>query len=103
MATAERKSQEDKTSSLRTAVNNAYGFLKGMESVSTFHSVTFEEMVQKQTDRLTGKNLGGRSELERIAKIKDDLTGAIDAIKQVPQDQFYNRESNDAEGVNTPK
>jgi hypothetical protein len=101
MAANERKAREDASSDLRVAVNNAYGFLKGMESIASFYSVTFEEMVQKQTDRLTGKNLGGRAEIDRINKVKEDLVGAIQAIKSIPQDQTYSQEDNNAKGVNT--
>jgi len=97
----ERAAREDAATNLRVAVNNAYGFLKGAEATTTFQSVTFEEMVQRQTDRLEGKNGSGRSEIERITKFRDDLVGAIGAIKNTPQDQFYSQESNDAQGVNT--
>jgi len=99
MATAEQKSQQEATTNLRVALNNAYGFLKGAENTSSFYAVTFEEMVQKQNDRLTGKNLGGRAELDRIAKVRDELTATVNAIKNVPQDVRYDKN----ETVNTPK
>ena len=59
MAANERASREDLTSNLRVSVNNAYGFLKGSENTTSFRAVTFEEMVQRQLDRLTGANASG--------------------------------------------
>lgn len=100
VAANERKSREDLTSNLRVSVNNAYGFLKGNESLTSFRSVTFEEMVQRQLDRLTGKNAAGRSETERLKKMRDDLVGTVTTIKNIPQDQFYSEAENNAEAVN---
>ena len=101
MAANERKSREDLTSNLRVSVNNAYGFLKGMENVASFYAVTFEEMVQRQNDRLTGKNAGGRSEAERLKKMRDDLVGTVSTIKNIPQDQFYSEAENAQNSTNT--
>ena len=101
MPTNDRKLQEDANTNIRVSVDNAYGFIKGMEMTTGFQTVTFEEMVQQQMDRLTGKNLGGRSAIEQITKIRNDLVGAIQAIKSIPADQLFSEEQNNATSVNT--
>jgi hypothetical protein len=99
----DRKLQEDANTNIRVSVDNAYGFIKGMETTTSFYAVTFEEMVQQQMDRLTGNNLGGRSAIERMTKIRNELTGAIQAIKSIPPDQMFSQEDNNATCVNTPE
>ena len=89
MATKEQQAQEDLTANMRLAVNNAYGFIKGMENAASFYVVTFEEMMQQQMDRLNGTNVGGKSAKSRIKTVKDDLVSNINAIKNIPQDQIY--------------
>jgi hypothetical protein len=103
MADDASKAPDDLASSLRVAINNAYGFIKGAEETSGFYAVTFEEVLQRQNDRLTGKNLCGRSEIDRVGKIKSDLISAIEAIKRIPRDRFYYRDgdNDDGKGVNT--
>jgi hypothetical protein len=90
---------EAKLAQSRVAINNAYAFLKGTESVNSFDAVTFEEMMQKHLDRLEGKN-GQRSIAEHIAKVCSDLSAAINIIKGVPADQQATQGEKDA-GVNS--
>lgn len=87
MAENENASREQKTSNLRVAVNNAYAFLKGAESLQGFQALTFEELVQRQIEQLVGGVGVDRSEIERVRSFKKNLLGAIAAIKQVSQDQ----------------
>ena len=101
MPTNDRKLQEDANTNIRVSIDNAYGFIKGMETTTSFYAVTFEEMVQQQMDRLTGKNMRGGSTIERMTKIRNDMTGAIQAIKSIPQDQMFSQEDNNATSVNT--
>jgi len=96
----EQKSREDTTATLRETVNNAYGYLKGSENTDSFQAVTFEEMMQRQLDSITGKNGSGSSEMQRIQKVQADLVSCVDTIKNTAQDKFP--KDPNAKAVNTP-
>lgn len=100
-AATDKKDREAATQNLRLAINNAYAFIKGCEATSSFVATSFEELMQKQMDRLQGKNLSGRSAPDRIQSFRDNLTSAINQIKSSASDQFNYPDQNNANSVNT--
>ena len=102
MPDPERKNAEDTAATLREAVNNAYGYLKGSETTSSFQAVTFEEAMQRQLDVITGANGAGPSEIQQIQKVQSDLASCINTIQSTSPDQFYDTEDNNDNAVNTP-
>lgn len=86
---------------LREVISNAYGFVRGSETVSSFSAITFEDLAQQQLDRLTGKGTATRPNLlARTQRIEADLVAIADRIKQTPPEAFL-PPSSDTD-VNTP-
>lgn len=85
----------------RRAFNDAYSAIVAEQAVVSFMSYSFEDALNDQIQRIEGETVGVRpNELDRVAKIEDELTQAITLIKTLPPDSFrYADESND---VNTP-
>ena len=93
---------DDLAFQLRRAVNNAYAFVRGRETASSFLAITFEDLASAQVERLSGKgaNATRPNEIDRIKKVEGDIVAAAEQIKKIPPDAF----NADSVGtnVNTP-
>ena len=86
--------------SQRRAVNNAYAALEGEKNVLSFSAFTFEDAVDLQIERIEGEGTQLRpNELERVDNIEQNLLKAVQELKEVPPEQFL--EKNEDTDVNT--
>lgn len=97
----EEAQQQEQNLQLREALNNAYGFIEGQKSVQTFSTVTFEELMDQQIERLVGADTDSRPNVfNRITKIKESVVKAVTSIKSLPDNAFV--DSDPETDVNTP-
>jgi len=81
--------KEELADQLRRSVANAYAFVRGQETTETFLSITFEELLDQQIERIEGPGTDIRPNvLDRIQKVKQDMLSAISEIKRQP-DSFF--------------
>lgn len=92
---------DDQTSRLRRIVSDAYAFIRGRETTSSFAAITFEDLAQKQLERLSGAGTASRpNELTRIRNIEAELINVAEQIKQTPPEAFL--PPDEEKDVNTP-
>jgi CRISPR/Cas system CSM-associated protein Csm2 small subunit len=97
----EQAQQQEQNLQLREALNNAYGFIEGQRSIQTFSTVTFEELMDQQIERLVGADTDSRpNAFNRITKIKESVVKAVQKIKELPDNAFA--ESDPDTDVNPP-
>lgn len=87
---------------MRELIGSAYAFVRGRQYAETVANLTYEELLDAAIDKIEG--LKGRSDvrgtkLDRIEKIKADISQAVDTVKQQPPNkwQLQNDESTSAE------
>ncbi len=86
---------------VRQDLSDAYAFLVGKQSVATFESLTPEELMQQQIDRISGKRTDNRpNELERLSGLTATMAKAIDRVKSLPADAF--KDPDPQKDVNSP-
>jgi len=101
MGAKEDQKADDLSFELRQNINDAYAFVEGAKSTQTFATVTFEDLMDQQIERLVGKDTESRpNPLHRIDKVEQRLKSTIEQIKKVPPEAFRLRDERDA--VNTP-
>ena len=84
----------------RRALNNGLAALVGAQHRQTFQAFTFEEAVDLQIERIEGASTTLRpNQLDRVDRIENELTKAIEELKKVPPEQFL--EAKPDEDVNT--
>ena len=86
MVTKEEKSQEEaetgQTQKIREALNNAYAFVLGQQSVRSFAAYTFEDALDAQIERIEGASTEIRpNELERIERIRSKVIAAAEQVE----------------------
>lgn len=87
--------------SIRRALNNAYAFVKGRESVQSFSAFTFEDALDQQIERIEGVGTSYKlNDIDRVTKIENDIVNAVEQVKALPPDSFLLPDS--ASDVNTP-
>jgi hypothetical protein len=92
---------DDLNQQLRQDINDAYAFVEGSKTTQTFASLTFEDLMDAQIQRLTGPDTPQRpNPLNRIAAIATRTVDAVSKIKQLPPDFFNPRD--DTDSANTP-
>lgn len=100
-STADDASQEQNLQ-LRTALNDAYGFIEGQKSVQSFAAVTFEELADQQINTLVGPDTESRpNAYNRISKISTAVQQAVAKIKALPDNAFVTADP--STDVNTPQ
>jgi hypothetical protein len=90
---------------MREIVNNAYSFVRGREYTKQMSNVTFEQLLDEAIDRIEGtpgKVPLRATNLDRVKKIKNDITSAVDTIKAKPPSSWVLTEDTE-ENVNTPE
>lgn len=93
MATQQEQSEERQKQSaqmkMRRALDDAYGALEGQKCTQTFLAFSFEEALDNQIERISGTSTRLRpNEIDRVKRVRDSLTEAVAAIKQVPPEAF---------------
>jgi len=97
----EAAQQQEQNLQLREALNNAYGFIEDQKSVQTFSTITFEELMDQQIERLVGADTDSRPNVfNRITKIKESVVKAVENIKSLPDNAFVDADPDT--DVNTP-
>lgn len=85
----EQDQKQDLTDQLKRSVSNAYAFVVGQQTTESFSAVTFEELLDRQIERIEGPGTALRPNvLDRIDKVKSDMLAAIEEIKKQPDDFF---------------
>jgi hypothetical protein len=98
--TADDVKQQKQADDYREVVANAYSYVEGQKSAQSFAALTPEDLMDRFIERISGKDTQSRPNvLNRIAKIKNELTATIAKIKALPESAF--RRQNDATDVNT--
>lgn len=86
---------------LRRVINQSLGAVLGRQTTESFFALTYEELVDAQIERISGKGTDVRpNELERVAKVKSDLLSVVDKIRALPPESFLL--SDPTRDVNTP-
>lgn len=86
---------------LRRVLNQSIGAVLGRQTTESFYALTYEELADKQIERIEGKGTSTRpNELERVNKIESDLLNAVAQIRNIPPENFLL--SDPARDVNTP-
>jgi uncharacterized protein YdcH (DUF465 family) len=101
VADTPRTSAREQLREFRRVVSDAVGELRSAEIRDSYVSLSLEELVDQNIERLEGgTDPTSPSRLERVRKIREELSSKIDAMKDTPP-EFFRRA--DAEGdVNTP-
>lgn len=101
MSNEEEKKVDELNFELRQNINDAYAFVEGAKNTQTVATVTFEDLMDQQIERLVGKDTTARpNPLHRIDKVVEQLTSTIAKIKSLPPEAFALRDTTDS--VNTP-
>lgn len=100
MADPNDEQAQEQSLELRIALNNAYAFVEGAKAVQSAASVTYEELLDQQLERIAGAGTSSRpNALNRIDKVLSDVQQAVAKIKSLPDDAF--RDHNPETDVNT--
>lgn len=98
MAATVTKKQNKLNLQMREVIGRAYSFVRGKQYTETIANITYEELLDAAIDRIEGTK--GRSDvrgtkLDRITKIKEEISNAVDTVKKLPpaQWQLQNDES----------
>jgi hypothetical protein len=98
---ADEKAQEQLYLRQRRAINNAYSALQGRNTANSFAAFTFEEAADAQIELIEGSDTQTHpNKLNRVAKIRGDLTQAVEELKKVPPEEFL--DVNYTQTANTP-
>mgnify|MGYP001382640223 CR=1 FL=1 len=102
MATTETQNQEkqedDLCQRLRGALNDAYAFVLGQQSVRSFAAYTFEDALDAQIERIDGVSTAIRpNELERVERIRSKVVAAAAEVEELREIKVQEWEK-----VNTP-
>jgi hypothetical protein len=101
------KSQAKLNLQMREVIGSAYAFVRGRQYTETMANITYEELLDAAIDSIEG--VKGRSDvrgtkLDRIEKIKAEISQAVDTVKSLPpsQWQLQNEESpSEEDAMNT--
>jgi len=84
---------------LRLSLASAYSFIRGRELTQTASALTFEELLDRQLERLEGQPPPGRlNELDRIAKVRAELDRTATQAGEFTSSEY----PDDSVDVNTP-
>jgi hypothetical protein len=102
MATEQEKTREKEedtqTQRLRGALNDAYAFVLGQQSVRSFAAYTFEDALDAQIERIDGTSTAIRpNELERVERIREKVVAAAAEVEELREIEVQEWEK-----VNTP-
>lgn len=69
--------------------------LRSNESRNSYASVSLEELIDKQIDKLDGADGINPSRLARIRKVRQELTDSIEGMKATPPENFRRHDPNE--------
>lgn len=73
----------------RRIVANAVGELRSQEVRDTYASLSLEELIDQHIERLEGaEDALNPSRLQRIRRVREELSNSIEAMKATPPDNF---------------
>lgn len=86
-----RQKQQKLNMQMREIIGSAYSFVRGRQYTETIANLTYEELLDAAIDSIEG--VKGRSDvrgtkLDRIAKIKADVSQAVDTVMSLPPRQW---------------
>lgn len=87
MATQEERNKEEgdrkQQQKIRSALNTAYSFVLGQQSVRSFATYTFEDALDAQVKRIEGAGTDIRpNELERVKRIKNLVIASAEDVRE---------------------
>lgn len=87
MASSTKTKQGKLSMQMREILAEAYAFVRGRQYMETAANLTYEELLDEAINRIEGTK--GRKEirstlLERVQKIKQDISTAVDTVKSKP-------------------
>ena len=86
---SQNPNQQDQNTKLRASLNDAYAALEGAKTVQSFAALTYEDLIDQQIERISGKGTATRpNELERVQKVLANVTTAVAQIKKLPDNAF---------------
>ena len=95
---------------MRQILNDAYAFVRGCDYNQTVANLTYEELLDAAIDRIEGTSASTgnvrSTKLQRIAKIKSDISSAVDTIRSKPPSAWVMNNSDAVQpddNVNTPE
>lgn len=96
-----RSSSREQLREFRRVVANAVAEVRSQEIKNAFAALSLEELIDQHIARLEGaEDAINPSRVERIRKVKEELTANIEAMKNTPPESFRRH---DPQGdVNTP-
>ena len=92
------QSRREQLREFRRIVAAAVGELRSQEVRNTFASISLEELADRHIERLEASdNPLHPSRLERLRRVRDDLTNTIEEMKNTPPELFRRHDpDNDA-------
>jgi hypothetical protein len=89
--TSTSKKQTKLNLQMREIIGRAYSFVRGRQYTETVANITYEELLDAAIDRIEGTK--GRSDvrgtkLDRVNKIKEEISQAVDTVKKLPPNQW---------------
>lgn len=88
--------QRDQLQVYWEVVGDAVAALRSAESRDTYASISLEELIQKQIERLSNSEDASRLDrLSVVTRITTRLTERITALKEIPPSHFQRRSTED--------
>lgn len=85
----QEESVQDRNTRLREVLSNAYAALQAEKTVQSFGAFTFEEAMDAQIERISGKGTQLRpNELDRVSRILNQVRDAVTQVKALPPESF---------------
>lgn len=87
MAASVKAKQNSLNMQMREILANSYAFVRGRQYNMSIANITYEELLDAAIDKIEG--MTGRSDirgtlLDRVQKIKQEITQAVDTVKKQP-------------------
>ena len=86
---------------LRVALSDAYAAVESRKTTQSFSALTFEDLLDKQIERLSGPGTSSRpNPIDRVQKVSKGIVDAVAQIKALPPETFA--KPDDSRDVNPP-
>ena len=89
----DERGSQDVNFELRRVLNDGYAFVLGRQATQAFGALTYEELADRQIDRIEGGGTLLRpNELERIDRMEQDLLDLVEQVRSIPPERFILRD-----------
>ncbi len=101
--------QRDLIASVRDAISDAYGFVRGAQYTKQVAKTTYEQLVDSAIAKIrgtTGVSTTRPCKLDRIKAVQTNLVAAVEAVKNTPLDSWVwgtDQDVADKDKANTPE